>query len=90
MRDLKNMKMEGEKMFNEVHFEIQNKCLLNCKHCSSKKIRMGDSCKYGLEEIKSILDIINDPIHIFFTGGEPLIEDSTLNYIRELKNIESQ
>lgn len=85
MIGLKNMKMEGEKVFNEVHFEIQNKCLLNCKHCSSKKIRMGYSCKYGLKEMKSIIDTINGPIHIFFTGGEPLIEDSILNYIRELK-----
>ncbi len=72
-------------MFNEVHFEIQNKCLLNCKHCSSKRIRMGDCCSYGLKEIKGIVDIINDPIHIFFTGGEPLIDDTTIKYIKELK-----
>ncbi|CAI3202398.1 radical SAM/SPASM domain-containing protein [Clostridium neonatale] len=72
-------------MFNELHFEIQNKCLLNCKHCSSKQVREGEACKYGINEIKELIHILEDPIHIYFTGGEPLINESISTYIEELK-----
>lgn len=72
-------------MFRELHFEIQNSCLLNCKHCSSKQVWSGDNCQYGIDEIKQLVSILDDPIHIYFTGGEPLIDKSISDYIEELK-----
>lgn len=74
-------------MFNEIHFEIENRCLLDCKHCSSRDMRINEKCRcgYGLEDIKKMISILKDPIHIYFTGGEPLINHNITKYIKELK-----
>lgn len=73
-------------MFHEVHFEIENKCLLDCRHCSSKDMRkLKGGNKYSTQDIKNIVNISKEPTHIYFTGGEPLLNDNIHSIMRTVK-----
>lgn len=42
----------------EIHFEIENKCLLRCKHCSSYASEYGKQLKYTPEQMIDFLNSI--------------------------------
>ncbi|MBW9159711.1 4Fe-4S cluster-binding domain-containing protein [Clostridium tagluense] len=60
-------------MFTEIYFEIENKCLLSCKHCSSSSLKDSKQQSYKLEDIKSFINVLDDQLHVYLTGGEPLL-----------------
>ncbi|MBU3201562.1 radical SAM protein [Clostridium estertheticum] len=76
-------------MVTEVYFEVENNCLLNCKHCSSYSLKGIKQRGYGLEDIKNFLDVLDDPIHVYLTGGEPLLNGNNLEMIRDLNEYRS-
>lgn len=57
----------------EIHFEIENNCLLECRHCSSRASRRGEEMKYSIEDIIAFLSNIKENKEVFLTGGEPLL-----------------
>ncbi len=75
----------------EIHFEIENKCLLECRHCSSYATNMGDTKNYCLDDIKNFLKLFEEEKYVFFTGGEPLVHcqiDEILHVLNsEIENI---
>lgn len=69
----------------EIHFEVENRCLLMCKHCSSDALINGTSMEYSFENIVSFLTGIPEHKDIFFTGGEPLLNDHLEALLMHLK-----
>lgn len=69
----------------EIHFEIENKCLLKCQHCSSNAGAEGRVMEYGVQEILSLLKELPGHKDIFFTGGEPLLYDGFGDLLKTLK-----
>lgn len=57
----------------EIHFEIENKCLLKCRHCSSYASSQGLEMNYSVENMVSFLNNIEGKKEVFLTGGEPLL-----------------
>lgn len=75
------------KDFFEIQLEIESKCLLDCKHCSATSLTSSVDKKIGytLDNINKVLELIEAPIYLNLTGGEPLISDNYLQTIREFK-----
>lgn len=74
----------------EIHFEIENKCLLKCRHCSSNATSKGVKFDYPIEQMLELLSAIPEEKTVFFTGGEPLLYknlDTLLSSIKKLGNI---
>lgn len=57
----------------EIHFEIDNRCLLNCRHCSSLASETGVEMQYSEETMCDFLKSIQEKKEVFLTGGEPLL-----------------
>lgn len=57
----------------EIHFEIENRCLLGCRHCSSKAANDGAIMEYSQESMVRFLNGIQGEKEVFLTGGEPLL-----------------
>lgn len=57
----------------EIHFEIENKCLLACRHCSSGASLEGIEFDYPIKQMNDFLSAISGEKLVFFTGGEPLL-----------------
>lgn len=57
----------------EIHFEIENRCLLECRHCSSKAANDGAVMVYSQENMVRFLNGIQGKKEVFLTGGEPLL-----------------
>ncbi|TGE38703.1 radical SAM protein [Desulfosporosinus fructosivorans] len=73
----------------EVHFEMENKCLLDCKHCSSYDLRMNQQLNYSLEEAKELISILDASTHVYITGGEPLINKNLHEIISSFKKADA-
>ena len=74
----------GERM--EIHFEIGDRCMLKCRHCSSMASEAGDVMKYSEQDMTRLLKSINGPKEVFLTGGEPLLYENLealLEYLQE-------
>lgn len=71
----------------ELQFEIENNCLLNCIHCSSAGTRKTPKRLYADEDILRILPIFKGPLHVFFTGGEPLLYDRIIPLIKRISEL---
>jgi len=69
--------------FYELQFEIESSCLLNCVHCSSAGSRK-ETRTYSDEDILKILQLFPGPVHIYFTGGEPLLYEGLPQLCREI------
>lgn len=57
----------------EIHFEIENKCLLTCKHCSSYASNSGGIKQYTDDDMVSFLSRWPCEKKVYLTGGEPLL-----------------
>ncbi|MDE6530234.1 MAG: radical SAM protein, partial [Lachnospiraceae bacterium] len=75
----------------EIHFEIENGCLLKCRHCSSFATDQGKRMNYTTREMIAFLQIFSEKKYIFLTGGEPLLHnkfDEILFFLKkELSNV---
>lgn len=70
----------------EIHFEIENRCLLRCRHCSSYAADYGKAMSYSINDMINFIKIFTDKKHIFLTGGEPLLCEKFEIVISELTN----
>lgn len=70
----------------EIHFEIENGCLLKCRHCSSFATEQGKRMNYNIKEMIMFLQIFPEKKFVFLTGGEPLLHEELDNIIFSLKN----
>ena len=57
----------------EIHFEIENKCLLGCRHCSSYASSCGHKMDYSVGDISLFLNKLKGRKEVYLTGGEPLL-----------------
>lgn len=69
----------------EIQIEVENKCYLDCAHCSSLSMRNADISAPTNEEIIKFVKIFDVPLHIYFTGGEPLANAGIETLIRTVK-----
>ncbi len=57
----------------EIHFEIENKCLLRCRHCSSQASSDGKTMDYSVGDMAAFLRRMKGRKEVYLTGGEPLL-----------------
>lgn len=57
----------------ELHFELENKCLLECRHCSSNAYANGDNFQYSVKDMVDLIAAVDEDNMVFLTGGEPLL-----------------
>lgn len=57
----------------EIHFEIGNRCLLKCRHCSSMASEFKKQKQYSDEDMIKLLKSIDGKKKVYLTGGEPLL-----------------
>ena len=57
----------------EIHFEIENRCLLKCRHCSSCASDRGYIMQYTDEDMTAFLRNLPGKKEVYLTGGEPLL-----------------
>ena len=71
----------------EIHFEIENRCLLKCRHCSSYATDAGKNMEYSVDDILRFLNFFNEKTEkeIFLTGGEPLLHPQIVEIIKKIK-----
>lgn len=69
----------------EVHFEIENSCLLHCRHCSSWATEEGKNKKYEMQHMDDFLQLFPEKNTVFLTGGEPLLHKEVDEILRFLK-----
>ena len=69
----------------EIHFEIENKCLLHCRHCSSFATTDGNAMNYTIKDMITFSKIFHERKYIFLTGGEPLLHERINDIIFFLK-----
>lgn len=67
--------------YMELHFEISNNCILKCKHCSSSKKDF--NLAYSIDEMLTFISNFNEPTNVFFTGGEPLLNENLGEIIQQ-------
>lgn len=76
----------------EIHFEIENRCMLKCRHCSSYAEADGKKKEYSTKAMIHFLEQLHEKKSVFFTGGEPLlcedIEDILLEIDTCTKDVE--
>lgn len=70
----------------EIQIEVQNKCFLDCKHCSSVAMRDSQNKEFMEKEIINFLNIFKGDVFLYFTGGEPLFN---LNIIKKIRKVHS-
>lgn len=69
----------------EIHIEVENKCLMNCKHCSSYEMRQLKDREFVYNDLINILKLIKGEVHLYMTGGEPLLYDKLLETVKSIK-----
>lgn len=69
----------------EIHFEIDDKCMLRCKHCSSMASEFGNIKKYSEQDMIRLLKNIKERKEVFLTGGEPLLYENLENLLKHLQ-----
>ena len=71
----------------ELQFEVENACYLNCMHCSSLEMRQAEGRKYSDEELISFLSVFQENMHVYLTGGEPLLYTDILRLCNNISKI---
>ena len=71
----------------EIHIELTNKCILKCKHCSSRANTISKQIdrKKIIEFIKYIS--LDKRVRLIFTGGEPLISEELEKILIEIHEL---
>lgn len=69
----------------EIHFELENRCSLMCRHCSSNASAKGIEFDYSIEKMIDFLSAISEEKMVFFTGGEPLLNKDFENILMLIK-----
>ena len=71
----------------EVHAEITNKCILECKHCSSLANRTNE--ELSLEKLIKFIEQLskNKRVRLTLTGGEPLLRFNLEELLESLKKL---
>ncbi len=69
----------------EIQIEIENQCYLNCLHCSSYSMRHSQSILYQKDELAHFWRLFEGPLHIYFSGGEPLAHPDIMSLISNAK-----
>lgn len=70
--------------FYELQFEVETNCLLNCVHCSSADSRR-ERRAYSDDAILDFLQFFPGHVHIYFTGGEPLLYAGLLHLCERIQ-----
>lgn len=68
----------------ELQFEVENACLLDCIHCSSVDMRKNRLRCYSDEDLLKFVSLFQGKVHVYFTGGEPLLYGNLLNLCSRL------
>lgn len=69
----------------EIQIEIENRCYLDCLHCSSHLMRHSQRILYPKDELEQFLELFDGPLHIYFSGGEPLAHADIISIISQVK-----
>lgn len=69
----------------EIHFEIGDRCMLKCRHCSSLATEFGNIMGYSEEHMIYLLKSLSGPKRVFLTGGEPLLYDGLEQLLKRLQ-----
>lgn len=69
----------------EIHFEIENQCLLRCRHCSSMASKSKGKMKYSEQDMIRLLKGIDGEKDVFLTGGEPLLYTNLAGLLNDLQ-----
>ena len=72
----------------ELHFELEPRCILTCKHCSSQEIKK-ESLQFDRKDIIRLVKAVH-PLEIYFTGGEPLLSNDLLSLFSEISSQSSE
>lgn len=80
MKSLKKMDK-----FYELHFEITDKCLLDCRHCSSFPMRGKNERSFFVADMVRLIGLLGCKTHLYLTGGEPLFSETILEDIKFIK-----
>lgn len=68
----------------EIHFEINNQCMLVCRHCSSNASDNGADMQYTINDMLGLLQNIPEQKVVFLTGGEPFLSSNFLKIVQML------
>jgi len=71
--------------FYEIHFEITDKCLLDCRHCSSFPMLGKNDRNMFIADMVKLIDLLDCKTHLYLTGGEPLFSETILEDIKFIK-----
>jgi len=69
----------------ELQFEIENRCLLDCVHCSSAEMRKSAGRKYSDDDIIAFIAEFKEPVHVYFTGGDPILYENLIPLCQGIK-----
>lgn len=72
--------------FYEIQVEIENKCVLDCIHCSSAFMRKHEN-KLSIEDLKNFFKIFKGGVHVYFTGGDPVLRKDLCEYCEEISRV---
>ena len=75
--------------FYELQIELESECLLDCIHCSSLETRNMGKRRYSDQDIIELITMMEGPVHIYFTGGEPLLYRNLDGVCATIKNKKS-
>jgi len=71
--------------FYEIHFEITDRCLLDCRHCSSFPMLGEKDRNMFVTDMVKLINLLDCKTHLYLTGGEPLFSESILEDIKFIK-----
>jgi MoaA/NifB/PqqE/SkfB family radical SAM enzyme len=65
--------------FYELQVEIENKCFMDCKHCSSHEMRQLGERDFSVNDLIKVLKLLNTRTHVYLTGGDPILNNNILS-----------
>lgn len=75
-------------MEREIQIEISKQCPLNCVHCSSLELRLEESMqKFDDQMLLSFFEMLSESVHVYYTGGEPLLYNGLEDLCKQTKKI---
>ena len=75
--------------FTELQIEIENNCLLNCKHCSSVSLKTYPKRGYSINMVEKLIARFKGKLLINLTGGEPQLFNKFNDLLVRLKTCKS-